>query len=93
MINANGIPAGLACHPGGVRAGALRRGPAGEKAPIAGPPRDEGETALPDLSDLSLAALLNMDGDLLSPWLELAMRQVERPRANLGSSGPPGRAD
>jgi hypothetical protein len=50
-------------------------------------------TELLDLSDCSLRELRMCQGKDLSEAVQLVLHQVERPRANLGSSGPPGRAD
>jgi hypothetical protein len=57
--------------------------------------RAQGEftTELLDLSDCSLNELRTRQGKQLYEAVQLVLRQVERPRANLGSSGPPGRAD
>ena len=50
-------------------------------------------TQLLDLGDCSLSELRTRQGKDLSEAVQLVLRQVERPRANIGSSGPPGRAD
>jgi hypothetical protein len=50
-------------------------------------------TDLLDFSNCSLSDLRKRQGKDISEAVELVLRQVERPRANLGSSGPPGRAD
>lgn len=50
------------------------------------------EAALPDLTDVPLERLAEM-GEALAPYTEAVLKQVERPRVNLGGSGPPGRAD
>jgi hypothetical protein len=50
-------------------------------------------TELLDLSNCSLSELRTRRGKDISDAVQLVLRQVERPRANLGSSGPPGRAD
>jgi hypothetical protein len=51
------------------------------------------ETELIDLSDVSLTMLRECDRSLLEASLERVLDQVDRPRANIGSSGPPGRVD
>jgi len=51
------------------------------------------ETELIDLSDQTLDEALDMNGRNLTPDLTRTLQQVSRPRANLGGSGPPGRAD
>lgn len=51
------------------------------------------ETQLPELASLSLTALGTLRPAALAPWLSDLYEQIDRPRANLGSSGPPGRAD
>jgi len=53
----------------------------------------EVETELVNLSHCSLHELRTLDDDELAIVGQRVMRQVEKPRANLGSSGPPGRAD
>jgi hypothetical protein len=48
-------------------------------------------TELPDLTGCSLRELrIGMD---VSDAVARVLRQIERPRANIGGSGPPGRAD
>jgi hypothetical protein len=54
-------------------------------------PRDV-ETDLVDLTDLSLSALRSCDASLLAGSMARLLRQVERPRVNLGT-GPPDRVD
>lgn len=49
-------------------------------------------TDLADLGDVSFDEL-RMRPDELEPFQEIVGAQVERPRVNLGGSGPPGRAD
>lgn len=49
------------------------------------------ETQLPDLTNTTIDQILT-NPTPLQPFLEDLLRQVERPRINLGS-GPPGRAD
>jgi hypothetical protein len=51
------------------------------------------ETALLDLSGVSLSMLHLIDDTVLSSSVHLIMQQVDRPRANVGDSGPPGRVD
>jgi FXSXX-COOH protein len=51
------------------------------------------ETELVDLSDVSLATLRECDAELTAQSLRRVVSQVERPRANIGSGGPPGRVD
>ena len=51
------------------------------------------ETELIDLSDQTLDETLGMNGEQLTLDLTRTLKQVSRPRANLGGSGPPGRAD
>ncbi|MET0496153.1 MAG: hypothetical protein ABW000_23755 [Actinoplanes sp.] len=57
--------------------------------------RVQGEltTELIDLGDCTLNELRMHQGKDLTEAVRIVLRQVERPRANLGSSGPPGRAD
>lgn len=51
------------------------------------------ETELISLAGYSLGDL-RVDGSReLAEAIRIVLRQVERPRANLGGSGPPGRAD
>ena len=50
-------------------------------------------TELPDLNDCSLSELRMRRDAIVTEAVELVLSQVERPRINLGSSGPPGRAD
>jgi hypothetical protein len=52
----------------------------------------EVETDLPDLQGVGFDELRSQRRDALEPFREILLRQVERPRINLGS-GPPGRAD
>lgn len=54
---------------------------------------EELTTDLINLSDCSLRELRDIREDDLAVMTETVLRQVERPRANLGGSGPPGRAD
>jgi hypothetical protein len=51
------------------------------------------ETDLIDLSQLSLAALHRCDNSALADSVETLLKQVDRPRFNLGGTGPPGRVD
>lgn len=50
-------------------------------------------TELVDLSGVPLSRLRAVGTGELTAQVQRVLRQVERPRANLGSSGPPGRAD
>lgn len=50
------------------------------------------DTNLVDLSGASLEQLQRHFAELRGPVEDL-LRQVERPRYNIGSSNPPGRAD
>jgi hypothetical protein len=50
------------------------------------------ETDLVDLRDMTLEQIRSKDVETQKAVEEL-LRQVERPRINLGVSGPPGRAD
>ncbi len=50
-------------------------------------------TEMINLSDCSLHDLRSYRDDDLTAMVETVLRQVERPRSNLGGSGPPGRAD
>lgn len=49
-------------------------------------------TSLVDLTNASIEDLRHCDGGLIEPSLRRLLRQIERPRVNLGS-GPPGRVD
>jgi hypothetical protein len=51
------------------------------------------ETELIDLTDIAFAALRGCDATWFAPSLRRLMHQVERPRANIGNTGPPGRDD
>lgn len=51
------------------------------------------DTELVNLDDCSFDDVLNVPASLLAPFLGRTLLQVERPRMNLGGSGPPGRAD
>ncbi|MCM4077912.1 hypothetical protein [Paractinoplanes hotanensis] len=51
------------------------------------------ETDLIDLSKLSLAMLYQCDESVLANSVKTLLRQVDRPRVNLGGSGPPVRVD
>jgi hypothetical protein len=53
----------------------------------------EFSTELLDVSELPLAELLSLQHDDLTNTVETVLKQVVRPRANLGGGGPPGRAD
>ncbi|GAA0904167.1 hypothetical protein [Virgisporangium aurantiacum] len=50
------------------------------------------DTTLVDLRDVSLDQV-RRDFDVLQPAVEVLLQQVERPRFNIGSTSPPGRAD
>ena len=50
-------------------------------------------TEMIDLGEFSLSDLRTMRSRDLADAVRSVLLQVERPRANLGSSGPPGRAD
>jgi len=49
------------------------------------------QTKLPDLSDVPLSALRDLQ--FLDGELESILQQIAKPRFNLGGAGPPGRAD
>ncbi|HEU5332406.1 MAG TPA: hypothetical protein VFU73_06580 [Actinocrinis sp.] len=51
------------------------------------------ETDMVDLEDYTVDEVHELDQADLSPSVDIIRQQVERPRANLGGSGPPGRAD
>jgi hypothetical protein len=51
------------------------------------------ETEMISLVGYSLGSLRADRSRELADAVQLVLRQVERPRANLGGSGPPGRAD
>lgn len=51
------------------------------------------ETELLDLSGVSLSALRLIDDIVLNSSVHRILEQVDRPRVNLGGSGPPGRVD
>jgi len=50
------------------------------------------ETQLVDIQDMPLGKLRESDRAQFAPYLDVLLRQVRRPRYNLGS-GPPGRVD
>ncbi|WP_157436753.1 hypothetical protein [Actinospica robiniae] len=50
------------------------------------------ESELADLSDLTVEQVRDVKDGPLASILEMTLRQVDRPRTNLGS-GPPGRVD
>lgn len=52
----------------------------------------EVETTLVDLSDASLDQVWHQYDAMQGP-VKLLLSQVERPRYNIGNTGPPGRAD
>lgn len=51
------------------------------------------ETELLDFSSLSLEAVGSLDPSALDSALAELYGQIDRPRVNLGGSGPPGRMD
>jgi hypothetical protein len=53
----------------------------------------ERETAVADVSGLRLGDLLKLDDAAVSASVETVLKQVAKPRRNLGGAGPPGRAD
>jgi hypothetical protein len=54
----------------------------------------EVETTLIDLSDASLDQVWHQyEYDAMQGPVKLLLSQVERPRYNIGNTGPPGRAD
>jgi hypothetical protein len=57
------------------------------------PQQGEVTTEMPDLLGYSLSDLRAHQGQALADAVQLVLRQVERPRFNLGGSAPPGRAD
>lgn len=56
-------------------------------------PPEHVETELIDLTGVSLAGLRDYDATTLAPSITRLMHQIERPRANLGGTNPPGRVD
>lgn len=50
-------------------------------------------TEMVSLSGMRLADLRQDRSPELAAAVETVLRQVEKPRANLGGAGPPGRAD
>ncbi len=50
-------------------------------------------TRMIDLGDCSFEELRKHSSPELDGAIEQVLRQVERPRVNLGASGPPGRVD
>lgn len=48
------------------------------------------ETNVPNVVDMSLDEI-GLEG--MVPEIALMLRSLDKPRANLGSSGPPGRVD
>jgi hypothetical protein len=56
-------------------------------------PSEDVETELVDLSEVSLGGLRASDPELLNRSVSRLLRQIARPRLNLGTSGPPGRVD
>jgi hypothetical protein len=54
----------------------------------------EVETAIPDLSAATLDEIAELvKAGNLDPYLPQMLADIERPRFNLGGSGPPGRVD
>ena len=51
------------------------------------------QALLVDLDDVGLDGLRTRNTDALEPYVRNLFRQVERPRANLGGTGPPARRD
>lgn len=51
------------------------------------------ETELVDLSALPISALREFEAAELEPSMRRVRAQIERPRANIGNTGPPGRVD
>jgi hypothetical protein len=51
------------------------------------------ETMLIDLEDVPLSAVAACDTDAWSGSVSMVLAQVDRPRKNIGGSGPPGRVD
>jgi hypothetical protein len=56
------------------------------------PIQDDLETDLIDLTALPISAVRTVDEAILAPSMQRVLRQVERPRNNIGTN-PPGRAD
>jgi hypothetical protein len=56
-------------------------------------PRDAAETEMVSLTGYSLSDLRADRSLELAEAVRLVLRQVSRPRVNLGGSAPPGRAD
>jgi hypothetical protein len=54
---------------------------------------EEVETELVDLSDVSLSTLRRFDRSSLIQSRQRMLAQIDGVRSNIGSSGPPGRAD
>lgn len=50
-------------------------------------------TEMVDVLDIPINNLSSLSDEELKHAFELVLRQVSKPRANLGSSGPPGRVD
>lgn len=50
-------------------------------------------TNLVDLNEVHFAQLRDLDESVLKPSAEWLLPQIERPRANIGGTGPPGRVD
>lgn len=51
------------------------------------------QTELIDLTRISISNLRTCDKSLLAPSLNRVLQQIERPRANISESSPPGRVD
>jgi hypothetical protein len=45
------------------------------------------------MTDVNVFDLGKRDRERLRPFIEVLYAQVERPRLNIGGTGPPGRAD
>jgi hypothetical protein len=56
-------------------------------------PAGTAETELISLTGYSLGDLRLDQSRALAEAVQIVLHQVERPRANMGGSGPPGRAD
>ena len=56
-------------------------------------PVEEVPTDLVDLTDVTFRQLQILDRRMLAPSLSRVRGQVQRSRANMAESGPPGRAD
>lgn len=56
-------------------------------------PSGDLRTELIDLTDASIEDLRDGDETVFEPSLRRLLPQIERARANIGSTGPPGRVD